>query len=104
MHDIRLIRENPQAFDAGLARRGGEPISTAILALDAQRRAVATRMQEAQNRRNEVSKAIGAAKAQKREDEAAVLMAEVAQLKEMLAELEQAERTLSLRQFDELAR
>jgi seryl-tRNA synthetase len=104
VHDIRLIREHPEAFDAGLARRGAEPAAQALLALDAQRRAVATRLQEAQNRRNEASKAIGAAKAQKREDEAAALMAEVAQLKQTLPALEQEERDLDARQRDELAK
>jgi seryl-tRNA synthetase len=104
MHDIRLIRENPQAFDAGLARRGVEPASAAILALDLQRRAVATRMQDAQNRRNEASKAIGAAKAQKREDEATALMNEVAELKQTLPALEQEERDLDARQRKELAK
>ncbi|HNJ47484.1 MAG TPA: serine--tRNA ligase [Novosphingobium sp.] len=59
MHDIKFIRENPAAFDAALARRGLEPQSAALLALDADRRAVATQMQEAQNRRNEASKLIG---------------------------------------------
>ena len=61
MHDIKFIRENPEAFDAGLARRGVEPRSSVILALDSERRAVATRMQDAQNRRNEASKAIAIA-------------------------------------------
>ena len=61
MHDIKAIRDNPQAFDAGLARRGAEPAAARILELDERRRAVATRMQEAQARRNEASKAIGAA-------------------------------------------
>ncbi|MBV1688668.1 serine--tRNA ligase [Novosphingobium sp. G106] len=104
MHDIRLIRENPEAFDAGLARRGLEPLAQALLALDAQRRAVATRMQEAQNRRNEASKAIGAAKAQKRDEEAAALMTEVAELKQTLPALEEEERALDARQRDELSR
>jgi seryl-tRNA synthetase len=104
MHDIRLIRENPEAFDASLARRGVAPSAQAILALDAQRRGVATRLQEAQNRRNEASKAIGAAKARKAEDEAAALMAEVAELKQVLPALEQEERDLDARQRDELAR
>jgi len=104
MHDIRLIRDNPEAFDAGLARRGVAPSSAAILALDTARRAVATRMQEAQNRRNEASKAIGAAKAQKREDDAAALMAEVAELKQALPALEAEERDLDTRQRDELAK
>ncbi|KAJ8138026.1 hypothetical protein OY671_008761, partial [Metschnikowia pulcherrima] len=61
MHDIRSIRENPAAFDAALARRGVEPVAQSILALDSARRDVATRMQESQARRNEASKAIGAA-------------------------------------------
>jgi seryl-tRNA synthetase len=104
MHDIRLIRENPEAFDAGLARRSVAPSAAAILALDAERRAVATRAQEAQGRRNEASKAIGAAKAQKRDDEAAALMAEVAELKLTLPALEQEDRDLTTKLQDELAR
>jgi seryl-tRNA synthetase len=104
MHDIRSIRENPEAFDTALARRGVEASAAAILALDAERRAVATRTQEAQNRRNEASKAIGAAKAQKREDEAQALMAEVAELKQRLPALEQEERELSAKLQDALAR
>ena len=103
MHDIRLIRDDPQAFDAAMARRGLEPQSAAILALDTARRAVATRLQEAQNRRNEASKAIGAAKAAKREDEAAGLMEEVAALKSQLPALEQEERELDAAQADALA-
>ena len=82
MHDIRFIRENPELFDAGLARRGLEPQSAAILALDSQRRGVATRMQEAQGRRNEASKLIGAAMGRGDKDEAERLKAEVAALKE----------------------
>ncbi len=103
MHDIRLIRDNPEAFDAGLARRGAAPSSAAILALDSERRSVSTRMQEAQSRRNEASKAIGAAKAQKREDEAAALMAEVAELKQVLPALEQEDRDLSATLHDALS-
>ncbi|MEY4159703.1 MAG: serine--tRNA ligase, partial [Pseudomonadota bacterium] len=84
MHDIRLIRENPDHFDTGLARRGVEAPSAAILALDTARRAVATAMQEAQNRRNEASKAVGAAMAKGDKDAAEALKAEVAQLKNTL--------------------
>jgi len=62
MHDIKFIREDPEVFDAGLARRGLEPQAAAILSLDAERRAVATLMQEAQSRRNDASKLIGAAR------------------------------------------
>ena len=68
MHDIRAIRENPEAFDAGLKRRGLAPCRRRLLALDERRRAVTTRLQEAQERRNEASKEIGQAKAAKDED------------------------------------
>ena len=104
MHDIRLIRENPAAFDAGLARRRVEPQSARILALDEQRRAVATRMQEGQNRRNEVSKAIGQAMGQGDSARAETLKTEVAQLKETLPALEAEEKELTARLQDELAR
>ena len=104
MHDIKFIRENPEAFDAGLQRRGVAPAASSILALDSERRAVATRMQEAQNRRNEASKAIGAAKARKADDEAAALMAEVTELKQTLPALEAEEKALTARLQDELAR
>ena len=104
MHDIRLIRDDPHSFDKALARRGVAPVADTILALDAQRRALATRMQDAQNRRNEASKAIGAAKARGAGDEAAALMAEVAELKAVLPALEVGERDLTRALQDELAR
>lgn len=88
MHDIRLIRDNPAAFDAALIRRGAAPAADALLALDERRRAVATELQTAQTRRNEASKAIGQAKAQKDEATASALMAEVATLKERMPALE----------------
>lgn len=94
MHDIRLIRENPQAFDQGLARRGLEPLAAELAALDERRRAVLTELQTGQARRNEASKAIGAAKAQRDEATAQALMAEVGVLKERLPALEAEERTL----------
>mgnify|MGYP001137638197 CR=1 FL=1 len=103
MHDIRLIRDNPETFDAGLARRGAPPASAAILALDARRRAVATRMQEAQNRRNEASKAIGAAMGRGGTDQAEALKAEVAELKQALPALEQEDRELSAALHDALS-
>lgn len=104
MHDIRLIRENPAAFDAGLARRGVAPVADAILALDEQRRAVATRMQEGQNRRNEASKAIGKAMGQGDAATAEALKVEVAQLKDTLPALEAEEKELTAKLQDELAR
>lgn len=88
MHDIRAIRDDPAAFDAGLARRGLAPAATGLLALDERRRALQTELQAAQTRRNEASKAIGQAKAKKDEAGAAAVMAEVAILKERLPALE----------------
>jgi seryl-tRNA synthetase len=95
MHDIRLIRENPAAFDAGLARRGAPPAAAAILALDSARRELVTRMQEAQARRNEASKAIGAAMGKGDRETAEKLKAEVAALKDELPAQEDDERRLT---------
>jgi len=103
MHDIRQIRENPETFDAGLARRGVAPVAAAILALDEQRRALATRAQESQNRRNEASKAIGKAMGQGDTATAEALKAEVAQLKDTLPALEAEEKDVAARLHEALA-
>ncbi len=63
MHDIRLIRENPEGFDAGLARRGVAPVAADILALDEQRRHNESLAQAQKAERNGIAKEIGAAKA-----------------------------------------
>ncbi|WP_188064586.1 serine--tRNA ligase [Sphingobium sp. KCTC 72723] len=94
MHDIRFIRENPAAFDAGLARRGLAPLSAEILALDAQSRTIKTRLQEGQARRNEASKLIGQAMAAGDRDKAEALKAEVAALKEDAPALEAQDREI----------
>ena len=103
MHDMKWIRENRAAFDAGLARRGVDAQSAALIALDADYRAVITENQQAQARRNEASKAIGAAKAQKDEAQASALMAEVASLKARMVTLDDKERTLGAALNDALA-
>ncbi len=92
MHDIRFIRENPEAFDAGLAKRGLLPRSAELLALDERRRALITEAQAVQARRNEASKAIGAAKA--RRDDPTDLMAEVAALKERMPAIDAEEKAV----------
>ncbi len=104
MHDIKLIRENPELFDAGLVRRGAEPMAAAILALDTARRALATTLQEAQGRRNEASKAIGAAMGKGDAELAERLKAEVAQLKTTMPALETEEREITAELHDALAR
>jgi seryl-tRNA synthetase len=88
MHDIRLIRENPESFDAALARRGLEPLAAGLIALDQERRALTTQVQVAQSRRNEASKLIGAAMAKGDKDAAEALKAEVAALKDAMPALE----------------
>ena len=104
MHDIRLIRDNPEAFDAGLARRGADPQAQAILALDEERRALTTQLQDAQSRRNEASKAIGKAMGQGDTETAEALKAEVAQIKADMPALEEREKTLGDQLQDALAR
>ncbi|KQM56433.1 serine--tRNA ligase [Sphingomonas sp. Leaf208] len=94
MHDIRLIRDDPAAFDAALAKRGVAPQSASLVTIDEHRRATIADSQTAQTRRNELSKAIGQAKAQKDEAKAQALMAEVASLKEALPALEADEARL----------
>lgn len=93
MHDLKYIRENPQDFDAALIRRGAAPVAASILALDENRRAILTEMQNAQARRNEASKAIGAAMAKGDTATAETLKAEVAHLKDTLPSLEERERS-----------
>src|SRR5216684_172353 len=63
MHDLRWIRENPEEFDRGLARRGLAPRAAEVLALDREWRAAETRVQEARARLNQLGREIGAAKA-----------------------------------------
>ncbi|MEO9599707.1 serine--tRNA ligase [Parasphingorhabdus sp.] len=95
MHDIKYIRENPEVFDAALARRGAEPAAQILLALDEQSRALKTQLQDGQARRNEASKSIGKAKGQGDEETAQALMAEVAELKSKMPEIEEQEREVS---------
>jgi seryl-tRNA synthetase len=96
MHDIKWIRDHPADFDRALARRGLAPMAQAALRLDTDRRAAQTRMQDIQQRRNELSQRIGAAKA-KGEDSAAI-MAEVGLLKTAVqtAEAEELAATTAL--------
>ena len=95
MFDLRWIRENPDAFDQGLAKRGQAPRAAEVVALDAERRAVQTHLQEAQSRRNELSKRVGAARGAG--EDAAELIAEVGSLKEAIQAGEVENRSLAER-------
>jgi len=104
MHDIRTIRDNPEAFDQGLRNRGLEAAAERLIALDDRRKAAISALQAALERRNALSKEIGRAKAAKDETRTQELMAEVARLKENIPELEQAEREAGAQLEDQLAR
>jgi seryl-tRNA synthetase len=88
MHDIKWIRDNAGAFDAGLKRRGLAPLSTSLLAIDERRRAAILKSEQAQARRNAASKEIGDAKKARDDARAAALMTEVAELKTTMPQLE----------------
>ena len=92
MFDIRWIRDNPDAFDAGLAKRGLPAQASHVLDLDSRRRSAITELQEAQARRNEASKQIGAAKS--KGEDADTLIAEVAALKQRIQQVESDEASI----------
>ncbi|MEM9013966.1 MAG: serine--tRNA ligase [Pseudomonadota bacterium] len=81
MFDIKFIRDHPEAFDQGLAKRGVEPQSAKILDLDAHARKSTETLNDMQARRNKASKSIGAAKAKGDEDEFNRLREEVESIK-----------------------
>ena len=95
MIDLKLVRQDPAGFDKAMARRGFEPLSGNILALDTQRRELQTRLQDLQQQRNEASKAIGEAK--RRGEDATPVMATVSQLKDDMTALEREEQGLAER-------
>ena len=100
MHDIKWIRDNATLFDAALKRRGLEPLSASLLAIDEKRRAAIMASEQAQARRNSASKEIGDAKKAKDDARAARLMAEVNELKTTMPQLELAAKAAD----EELAR
>lgn len=104
MLDIKWIRENAEALDAALAKRGAEPLSAGLIALDEKRRSVVQALQDMQSRRNAASKEIGAAMAQKNSNLAEKLKAEVAVLKETMPATEEEERRVSADLTDQLSR
>ncbi|MGE5166976.1 MAG: serine--tRNA ligase [Sphingobacteriales bacterium] len=103
MYDIKWIREHPEAFDRGLTRRGLEPLSKKLAALDEKRRAAITKFEQAQARRNAASKEIGEAKKAKDDAKANKLMAEVAELKTLLPAMEEEQKRLGAELDKELA-
>jgi seryl-tRNA synthetase len=103
MHDIKWIRENPDAFDQGLARRGLPGEAKRLVEIDERRRAAIQKAEAALGRRNAASREIGAAKKSNEEAAAQALMAEVARLKAEIPALEAEEKKLSKALDDALA-
>ena len=96
MHDIKAIREDPAFYDRAWGSKGLPVQTPALLEIDARLRAAQTALQDAQGRRNEASKLIGAAKGRKDEAEAQRLMGEVEALKSVIVEQGEAERIAAL--------
>jgi len=103
MHDIKSIRDNPEAFDAALKRRGLGALSERLLAIDETRRGAIHAFEQAQARRNAASKEIGEAKKAKDEARASSLMAEVADLKVAMPQLEDKAKAADTELQQELA-
>ncbi|MBB3163629.1 seryl-tRNA synthetase [Rhizobium laguerreae] len=104
MLDIKWIRENPEALDAALAKRGAEPLAQSLVALDEKRRSAVQKAQDLLSRRNLASKEIGAAMAQKNSELADKLKAEVAEFKTLLPAIEEEDRQLTAELNDALSR
>lgn len=103
MHDIRAIRENPQAFDAALARRGDAPMSSEILALDEARRAKISEAETAQADQNKASKEVGQAKAKGDEVEFERLRALVTEKKAQVAQMQADAKALDAELTEKLS-
>lgn len=103
MFDVKWIRENPDTFDLGLAKRGLEPMSAEILDLDTKRRDHVARLQKAQNRRNFANTEIGAAKALGDDDAAQAAIDEISTLKGFIQTAEDEERDLDKQLRDRMA-
>ena len=104
MLDIKWIRDNADALDAALAKRGASPLAGFLIDLDEKRRTVIQKAQDMQSRRNAASKEIGAAMAGGNADLAGKLKAEVADLKNLLPAAEDEERQVTAELNDALSR
>ncbi|MDU8911113.1 serine--tRNA ligase [Aestuariicoccus sp. MJ-SS9] len=102
MHDIRAIRDNPEAFDAGMARRGLSGVSARLLSIDEERRAAIHAAETAQAEQNKASKEVGKAKASGDEAEFERLRALVAEKKAEVAEMQARAKELDAELTDEL--
>ena len=101
MYDMKWIRDNPEAFDTGLKRRGLEAMSSQILEMDKEYRALQTAQQELQSKRNALSSQIGIVK--KQGGDVNAIMHEVAEIKNKMTDLDEQVRKKGLDIFDVLS-
>ena len=103
MHDIKAIRENPEAFDKGLRRRGLPPMAAGLIIIDTAKRDHIQKLQDAQARRNAVSRGVGEAMKAGDKARAGALKAEVTSLKDFISSGEETERQFDKQLADALA-
>ncbi len=103
MHDIKFIRDNPEAFDQGLAKRGLTAQAAGLIALDDTRRGLIARLQALQERRNAASKEIGQAMGKGDKAKAEEIKAEVARIKEGMPAEEEALKAAEAKLHETLA-
>jgi seryl-tRNA synthetase len=101
MHDLKLIRSNPEILDASMKRRGKDPVSGSILKIDEANRAITTELQELQSRRNQIAKSFGEAK--RTGQDTTALAAEADTIKSKITELEAKSAELSQQLHDEVS-
>lgn len=101
MHDLKLIRSNPEILDASMRRRGKDPVSATILKIDEANRAITTELQELQSRRNQIAKSFGEAK--RTGQDTTDLAAEADSIKSKIADLEAKSSELSQQLHDEVS-
>ena len=104
MHDIRAIRDNPEAFDAALVRRGDDPVAVELLAIDQERREKITESESVQARQNQLAREIGQAKGRGDQATYEILLHRVAETKAMAIELQKRAKDLDRKLDDRLAR
>ena len=103
MHDIRSIRDNPDAFDRALKRRGLEPQAQHLISIYERRLAIIRVLEKVQAQRNAASKEIGQAKAKKDEATAQKLMIDVAEYKTSISTMEAEEKEVEKELSDGLS-
>ena len=98
MIDIKFLRENPDVVKENIKKKFQDdklPLVDEVIELDVASRAAKTEADDLRNKKNQLSKQIGALMAQGKKEEAEAIKAQVAEFSKRLAELEVEEKELS---------